>query len=481
MKKNLKFLLVFVAVFLSLSGIAQNISKEKESALLSAPKVDRRVELLSIVFRLAGNSEYNGEYYKNYVNDIYKHFDKYKNHPLIEFAKEMADSNGIGYDAVMEMAIHVEQPPSLKPILPFNDSVPEQRWGATNANKFVALLQKFYVDADCETFFKEEENTYRIAEERFRIVFDKLDLSWYKKYYGQVPEGKFNVVIGLGNGDGNFGCKIVYPDKKENIYAIMGSWTVDSLGAPIYAVKDYLPTLIHEFNHTFVNFLIFKNEKMFEESGVTIYNVVWRKMLQQAYSNWQIMYCEALVRASVIEYLKAHDTAGGKQAEKEAMEQLNNGFLWIKDLVSLLDKYESNRRKYPTLESFIPEIATFYNGVAKNIDTLKENYNRRCPHVASIEPFKNKDTNVNPELTEIKITFDKVLSGKGCSIGYGSKGKEYYPTIKFEGYLDNNTAIKIHIALKPNTEYQFKLLDLAFQTADGYPLEQYEVDFKTTK
>lgn len=38
---------------------------------LSLPKVDKRVELLSIVFRLAGNNEYNMDMFKNYVKDIH--------------------------------------------------------------------------------------------------------------------------------------------------------------------------------------------------------------------------------------------------------------------------------------------------------------------------------------------------------------------------------------------------------------------------
>lgn len=37
------------------------------------PKVDKRVELLSIVFRLAGNREYNQDIFKDYVKDIHDH------------------------------------------------------------------------------------------------------------------------------------------------------------------------------------------------------------------------------------------------------------------------------------------------------------------------------------------------------------------------------------------------------------------------
>ncbi|HXB12809.1 MAG TPA: DUF4932 domain-containing protein [Bacteroidia bacterium] len=480
MKKAIS-IIFYLIVFLSLAAEPKVFAMDGDTALLSAPKVDRRVELLSIVFRLAGSREYNTEENKNYVGDIHRHFDKYKNHPLIVFAKELADSNGVGYDAIAAMAIHIEQAPSFKPLVPFSDSVPESRWGRDDANKFVSLLQKFYVDAECEKFFKEEENKYKIAEEKFRSVYDKLDLSWYKKFYGKLPDGKFNIVIGLGNGGNNYGPKIIYPNGKEEVYAVMGSWSFDSLGQPFYDIKNYLPILIHEFNHSFVNYLIDKNKKMFEEAGSAIYIRVSAKMRVQAYSNWKTMICEAIVRAAVIKYLKSHDTIGGKQADKETMDELSNGFVWMKEQVALLDKYESNRQKYPTLENFVPELASFYGNMAKNIDVLLDGYNNQCPKVVSIDQFKNSATDVDPKITLIKIKVDKALRGKGYSIGYGKKGKETYPTIGTITYSDNNKAIEIQVSLKPDTEYQFTLLGLSFKTPDGYPLQQYEVDFRTAK
>jgi hypothetical protein len=473
-----KILLTLFAIILFLPLFAGTLVGD--TSLLSAPKIDKRVELLSIVFRLAGNQEYNGEEYKQYTDDIHKYFDKFKDHPVVALARELRDSNGVSYDAVMALAIHLEQPPSLKPLVAFSDSVPEPRWGAKNATKFISLLQKFYADADCEKFFKQEADRYKLAEERFRPIYNKLDLAWYKKYYGQVPDGKFHIVIGLSNGGSNYGCKVVFPNKKEAIYAIMGTWSVDSLGKPKYALNDYFPTLIHEFNHSFVNFLIEKNLKLFEKSGPAIYDRVVAEMRDQAYGEWKTMINEALVRGSVIEYLRSHDSTGG-QAKAQTMEELGNNFLWIKQEVALLDRYQNSRQTYPTLESFIPQIAVFYDSVATNIDSIKEDYKHRCPHVTSIVQFKNNATDVDPALTKITVNFDKPLSGKGYSIGYGKKGKETYPELKVKGYSADKTAVTITVALQPGKEYQFTMLNLAFKTPEGYPLEPYEIDFTTRK
>ena len=82
------------------------------------------------------------------------------------------------------------------------------------------------------------------------------------------------------------------------------------------------------------------------------------------------MFSESLVRASVIRYLISHNT-GPAIANKEIQLQSSKGFIWIKQLVNLLGTYEKNRKRYPTLESFMPQIIKFYNITATNIGSLR--------------------------------------------------------------------------------------------------------------
>ena len=309
MKKSIS-LIAFILFSIVVFG---QEAKKIDQNLLShypLPKVDKRVELLSVVFRLAGNFEYNDDVYRSYVSDIHSHFDKYKDHPLIVFATEMRDKNGVSFDAVQAMAIHLEQPPSLNPVISFSSTVPEGRWGQDNANKFVSLLKQFYTDAKCEEFFAKHEGLYKIAQERFMPVYEALDVNWFNQYYGVQPEGSQNIIIGLGLGGGNYGPKVKYPDGKEDTYAIMGTWLIDSTNNPFYKVENCLPTLIHEFNHSYVNHLTAKYEKEFELSGAKLFDIVKTSMGNQHYNSWQTMMNEALVRASVIRYIMKHNPDG---------------------------------------------------------------------------------------------------------------------------------------------------------------------------
>jgi hypothetical protein len=364
--------IVFISLLLYSIVMSGQETKQINRDLLShypLPGVDKRTELLSIVFRLAGNFEYNGDVYRSYVSDIHHHFDKYKEHPLIAFATKLRKKNGVSFDAVQAMAIHLEQPPSLNPVIPFSANVPEGRWGQANANKFVALLKQFYAETKCEEFFNEHEGLYKTAQERFMPVYEALDVNWYNQYYGAQADGSLNIIIGLGLGGGNYGPKAKYPDGTEATYAIMGTWSIDSTNNPVYTVDDYLPTLIHEFNHSYVNHLTKKHETDFEASGTKLFDFVKTDMGKQHYTSWQTMMNEALVRASVIRYLLNHNP-DPKAARSQLISDFGKGFFWMKDLVETLGIYEKNREKYPTLESYLPVLADFYTSMAKESESM---------------------------------------------------------------------------------------------------------------
>lgn len=352
----------------TLFGQTQATDNRGHTSLLLQPKVDKRIELVSIAFRIAGYPEYCFEENKTYVADIHNHFDQYAAHPLISFLKQIRDTSDIRFDAVMAMAVHLSPPPQLTPIVPFVQNIPDDRWESAHHYKdtFISLLQHFYNDTGFETFFSKEQELYHIAEQRYRIVFDSMDAAWYRKFYGNGPASEFHTIIGFGNGRANYGLSVKHTGKAEDIYAIVGSWRIDSAGLPIYTTSNNLPTLIHEFNHSFINHLNEQYRKDLQQAGQHIYKEVSAQMEDLGYPDWKIMLDEALVRAAVIKYIKAHSNDAAS-ADKALEKELKNGFTWMNELVSLLDQYEQNRKKYPTLQHFMPIVISFYNITATNL------------------------------------------------------------------------------------------------------------------
>ena len=462
----MKRLVVLILIFLSTQVFAQ------KKQLIESPKVDKRIELLSIVFRLAGNIEYNATFFKKYTDKVENHFRDYKDHELIKFASSLRESKGISYDAVMSLAVVLDD--NLNPISDFSNNLPDKRWTNIDANKFVKLLKAFYKDAECEKFFSENIDLFQEVSNRFNSIYNALDLNWFQSFYGNNAEENFIIILSPGCGGDNYGPSYTLPNTKKVVFAIMGIWKVDESGMPIYEKEEYLPTIIHEFNHSFINPLLTKNEKSFEKNGKEIYNAVEYEMSQQAYGSWQIMLNEALVRASVIKYFMDH---GSSETEIRMMlnNESNNGFIWIKGLVDQLIKYDNQRDIYPTLESYLPELLTAY----QNFNEKISQFDSQRPKVKSIEEFTNNDKNVNPQLKTITINFDKPLAGKGYSINYGSKGQSAFPKLVNIYYSNENKSIILEVQLIPSKEYQFVLTGKNFKSEQGIPLKTYEVNFKT--
>ncbi len=443
-------------------------------------KTDQRIELLSIVFRLAGSPEYNMNQYKGYVADIDKWFAPCKNHPAVKLAKQLRRTRGVSYDAVMSMAIHLEQPPGLNPLVPFKSSVLDKRWGKSGAAKFLRLLKDFYRESDFTGFYENHQAMYRIAEARMNKVLENIDFNWFGQFYGVESGGRFNLVLGIGNGGGNYGPKVVYPDGSEDLYAIIGTWLIDGEGMPDYNTS-VLGTIIHEFNHSFANPLVDRNLSILEESGKALFQPVRDQMSRMAYGSWKTVMYESLVRASSIQYF-IDNKATASQVQRFKVSEMSNGFLWTSQLVDLLGVYKSNRDLYPDLGLFMPRIAELYEALAPEIGQMKSDFEKKCAKVEAIEPFANGDGNVDPALTEIRIRFSQPMNTKaGYSINYGKSGAEHFGLKGSPSYSEDGRCLVVKVALKPDWDYSFVLTPNSFRTQDEYPLVSYEVNFKTRK
>jgi len=466
--RHSRFVCIFALIFVFVRPTLAELSP--------APHVDPRVELLSIVFRLAGNSEYNMSPLKSYTADIDAYFSPYKEHPAVALARKLAGERDVGFDAVMSFAVHLSPAPALKPLVVFTEDVPDARFGKDNAILLAQRLADFYRDTHFEKFFVAHQSLYDLATERFRVVLSDLDLNWYKSFYGDVRMGQYHLILGMNNGGGNYGPRVVWSNGHEQFFSIIGCWTQDDSGNPTYST-DYLPTIIHEFNHSFVNPAFAKHKSEFA-SARQVFERVADKMRAQAYGNSDTMVIESLVRAAVIEYLKSkgHESS---EIQRTIREEQLIGFVWMDELYELLHQYSAQRTRYPMFESFMPVVAKFYSSLGPRISDKIASFSQRCVHVSGMQPFPNHSERVDPAIKELVITFDKALDPHGYSISLGPDGNEHFPISGAPEFLPDNLSIKLPVVLKPDWNYSFVLTPLAFASQDGYPLESYMVAFKT--
>lgn len=437
--------------------------------------VDPRVELLSIVFHLAGNGEYTQGRVPSYTAAIDRYFAPYKNHPAVLMARELRDTDGVGFDAPMDLAVHLGDPPSLSERIPFDSPNAElgERWHGVKARRFVEALRSFVADTKFMEFLKSQQPLYDLTNERLqKFVETGMDLGWYDKFYGVHTSARLIIVPGLVNGGPSYAAGFIGSDGVREIYSIPGVWQVDAQGLPKFS-GDFIQGAVHEVIHSYSNGLVDKYYGQMAKAGDELYAHVGPAMRRQAYGDGASLLYESMVRAATIRYVLAHQ--GPEAAQRDTENELNNSFLWIGDLSDLIGTYEQNREKYPTLESFMPNIVKFFNDVAPRGEELLRRYDESRPKVASLN-IPNHSQEVDPGLKEIVITFNRPM--RKAPDPQDNRDPRFIP-MRFDS---TGTTLSIGVALEPDRQYQFPLAwpgRSRFASAEGVPMDDYIIEFHT--
>ena len=321
-------------------------------------RVDPRVELVCIIFRLAGNNEYGRGKIPGYIRDVDERFGPLAGHPVVQLARKLRAERGVSFDAPMSLTVHLTDDFDERvPLVPLPAEV-DSRWPAADARRFVKEAKDFAEKAKFGEFLKSHRELYDLTEARMRKTLeDHAHIEWFGQYFGTQSQIRFHVVPGLLNGGSCYGTRF-QDGRQQDMYCILGVWDADPAGMPRFPTS-VMPTVIHEFGHSHVNPLVNARLADFERSGRKLFARSEQVMRRQAYGQWETVIYESLVRATVVRYRNAHD--GPLAAMGEVMEQNTRGFVWTGELSKLLDQYESDRKTYPTFETFMPRIVEFFD------------------------------------------------------------------------------------------------------------------------
>lgn len=439
-------------------------------------KVDERCELLSLVFRLADAHEYVTHLIPVYVDGLEKYFEPYKNHEIIDYTKSIREKFKVGYDAPMNLAIHLQIVDNKISLIPnVKTSSLEDRWDIESLPHYIELLNDFYTTTKFHDFFESHSAFIEKAELTATEYFQNVDMEWYAKFFGEVPKGNFNLIISLSNGGNNYGPKVEYLDGGEDIYAIIGCG-IDSLNNPFFNDAWALELVVHEFCHSFCNNLIDEYYDQMKMKADEFYEIKQDLLRKQAYSSSKIMLYEILVRASVIKYMADHYSI---PLQRSFSNEKTRGFIWIEELYNALLDYEQHRDKYPTLRSYMPEIVKLQDQL--NPQKMVEEQEKLIP-LMSISNIENGQQDVEAETTtQIIVKFNKKMNTQPCGATPGQKGKDFYPEIiDAKWNKETKTEWILEVKLEPNKEYSIVFPAQWFYSEEGVnPKNTVYLDFKT--
>jgi hypothetical protein len=472
-----------LAAAIGLVAVASSLAAEKQPQQTSAQvKVDPRVELISVIFRLAGNGEYNQGRVESYVKDVDSHFAAFRNHAVVEMARRLRETRGVSYDAPMTLAVYltnVEKLETKVPLEPWPEGL-DRRWTKENIEEFLKAARQFARDTSFNDFFEKHRPLYKVAESRMQAILEKeAHLEWFEAFFGQRPVASFSVLLGMLNGGSCYGPHCRKADGKEELYCVLGVWQTDAEGKPEFG-SSMIPTIVHEFCHSYANGFVYRHKAELRAAGQKLYAPVASAMKAQAYGSSETLLCESMVRACGVRYTLKY--AGEEAARKQIEYEVGCQFLWVGELSKVLGEYEAHRDKYPTLDDYAQPLVKFFAQYADKFAKEQKSVAALRPKIVSVVPADG-DENVDPNLKAIKVVFDRPMkAGSWALVGGGPN----FPELPGKCSYDSKcTTWTCPIKLKPDWNYTFMLNArpkfMGFQSRKGVPLEPVTVSFKTAK
>ena len=444
-------------------------------------QVDPRVELLSVLFRLAGNSEYNQGKVPSYTDDVEKQFGSFRDHAAVKLARKLRQSRGVSYDACMSMAVHLTDVDELQTIVPLQPWPPglDLRWKPDDVDRFLKATRQFVKDTSFRKFLEQHKKLYQETESRMKNLMAKEGhLEWFAQYFGERAGANFTIALALLNGGSSYGARCTNPAGRQDLYCVLGVWQTDRDGIPEFS-RGMVGTVVHEFGHSYANPVVQRHLSELRPAGDELYRAVAAKMRSQAYGDGRTLLCESLVRACEVRYAARYE--GTAAARSSIAYEKGRGFLWTKELSNLLAEYEAHRDQYPTLEAFAPRLVAFFRDYSKGFAERQAMLQARRPKILWMTPT-NGATQVNPSLTNLQVMFDRPMkNGSWALVGDPSQCPEGKGN---PSYNAARTIWSVPVKLKPEFTYQFMLNSDGFDSfcsQDGVPLEPVAVTFTTGK
>lgn len=339
------------------------IDQEEDYALPNPPglnlKVDPRIELLAVVQHFtswAGTR--HTKFDIGYKHDIDNCFSNFSNHAAVQKSQALTNG-GFSYDAPVAFVLYHSNPPEFTQTTPYSDYLIARAGSESVLKDFADKLRAFAKDTDFMKFYNSRQKFYNhIQNDMIKTIGDTNYTKLLEDYFGEKKHS-YNILPAPLFHTGGYGPQVENTDGMD-IYNVAGPMAYSN-GNLSFGNEEYLLyILLHEFSHSFVNSVTTKYSGQINNSSA-LYEPVKTKMQAQAYTQWETCVNEHLVRTVVARL--ALKLRGEVYKNMVINQETNSGFIYIRNLDSLMVEYENDRTKYPNFESFYPRIIELFNSL----------------------------------------------------------------------------------------------------------------------
>ena len=287
--------------------------------------VDRRVELLSVLCRLAGVPPYAESISSPYARAVQEHFAPFAQHPAVAATRALMREHGISYDAPVELAAYLDD--SIRPMRSLDPLPPglDPRWKDVDLDAYLQDVRDFAAAARFDDFHRSQGDYHAAVENAIRAYLaDRRVVDWFDETFGRRHNASYRVVPGLLTGGHGFSTTAKQRDGGLDVAQIVFLEGTDERCVPRPSTRS-LEYLVHEFAHSYVNPIFEARAGEMRASALPLFREVEPAMRAQAYTTYPIMVNEAVVRAIQILYLR--ERVSVEEARRSLAEQQAQSFL----------------------------------------------------------------------------------------------------------------------------------------------------------
>ena len=437
---------------------------------------DERIELTSVVFRLAGVPEYTDGEVSSYNTSIDEYFEDYKDNALFEYIRKLRNEDRLGYASVAASAFYItiqDGKVAIDPTREISDLTGKGKQWASDSKfrKYVRLLNNFYQESNFAQFYNSQAQAYSDQIEKAATLLDNINGEWFANFYG-VEFVAPKVYIALGNGKHNY-----------FVNGVDGSYDIVLGAKRYYLIDTLLPVIIHEICHKYSNPIADVMYSDIEGDFATFLSDddIVTRLAKIGYQDVKTVVIEWFTNLCTVMYLQDNVPL---LAGYHAAKLRDNGFVWLPATIKSMEEYSTNREFYPTISNYVPKIVQCINDFGSNYTEYKMAYLNSNPHVIEVTPT-DLQTLVNNN-GEVRVTFSKPMMVYAYSLGEPSDIDGNVTILPMhpekEPYWNDDTTFIFYVDINqidPASEYVIELQSEGFMTPDYIHMEaNYIINFK---
>lgn len=364
---NLKCLL-FAAFVLIASSIGVFAYTDSSSSVTMPPAVEKKhnhinvlvlpqVELISIIQTIGGYPDLlpflMSEQEFAYKTRVKEHFAPFAGHAAVQmFDRLSGQPRKLNFSAPSNLMLYTDANLQVRTDIALDDFVISRIDGMDSLQLFLGLLRDFAVASGFNEFYRANSDFYRsIVEQTIETLGDFQYIEELEGFYGRSQQSYNIVLVALYNSVG-FGNSNLLPNGKREIYNTLGSGRLRD-GYPCFGDERHLKYMTrHEFSHPFINPVteLYQDEVMAFEAN---FDKVPEVARQRVCGEWEECINEFIIRA-ITTWLAQQECA--ELGQWAYNHESGRGVVYLDELLEKITYYQSNRRIYPTLNDFYPQL-----------------------------------------------------------------------------------------------------------------------------